>query len=224
MPQVMHVVDGEQMRAAVVIDHALGIAGGAGRVVQRDRVPFVARHLPGERRIAVLDEILVFDLAQPLARAGKFRIVVVDHQRLRLAERQRLLHHLGELAVGDHHLGLAVIELERDDGGIEPGVDGVEHGARHRHAVVAFQHRRRVGQHRRHRVASADAALAQRRGKLPRPRIELAVVPPQRTVHDRELVGKHRRRALQQRQRRQRLEIRRIAVEIGVEGVVMPEA
>ena len=32
-----------------------------------------------------------------------------------LAERQRLLHQLGELAVGDQHLGLAVIELEGDD-------------------------------------------------------------------------------------------------------------
>ena len=150
--------------------------------------------------------------------AGIFRIVVVDHQRLHLAERQRLLHHLGELAVDDHHLGLAVVELERDHGGVEPRVDGVEHRARHRHAVVALQHRRRVGQHRRHRVALADAALAQRRGELARPRIELAVIPPQRAVHDGKLIGKYRRCALQQRQWRQRLKIRRIAVEVGLVG------
>ena len=192
-PAGQHVVDREQMRAAVVIDHALRIAGGARGVVQRDGVPFVVRHRPGKIRIAVLDEILVFDCAEPLARAGKFRIVVVDDQRLHLAQRQRLLHHLGEFAVGDQHLGVAVVELERDDGGVEPRVDGVEHRARHRHAVVAFEHRRRVGEHRRHRVAAADAALRQRRGKPARPRVELPVVPPQRPVHDRKLIGKHRR-------------------------------
>ena len=80
------VADREQVGAAVVIDHALGIAGGAGGVVERDRVPLVARHLPGEVGIAVLDEILVFDRADALARAGIFRVVEVDHERLHLGE------------------------------------------------------------------------------------------------------------------------------------------
>ena len=43
------VADGVQVGAAIVIDHALGIAGGAGRVVQRDGVPLVGRRLPVER-------------------------------------------------------------------------------------------------------------------------------------------------------------------------------
>ena len=213
-----HVADGEQIRAAVVIDHALGVAGGARGVVERDGVPLVVRHRPGEIRIALRDERLVVDPAEPLARAGIFRIVVVDHQRFDLGERQRLLDHPGIFAVGDDDLAFAVVELEGDHRGVEPRVDGVEDGARHRHAVVAFEHRRRVGQHRRHRVAAADAALLQRRGELPRARVELAVAPPQRAVHDRGMIGKHGGRALQQRQRRQRLEVRRVAVEAGFVG------
>ncbi len=109
------VADREQIRAAMVIDHALRIAGGARGVVERDRVPFVVRHLPGEVGIALRDEVLVFDVAEPLAGAGIFRIVVVDHQRLHLGERQRLLHHLGEFAVDDDDLGLGVVEREGDD-------------------------------------------------------------------------------------------------------------
>ena len=70
-------------------------------------------------------------------------------------------------------------------GGIEPRVDGVEHRAGHRHAVVAFEHRRRVGEHGRDRVAAPDAALRQRRGEPARARVELGVAAPQRAVDDR---------------------------------------
>ena len=134
--------------------------------------------------IALRDEVLVLDFAQPLAAARIFRIVVVDHQRLHLGERQRLLHHLGIFAVGDDDLGLAVVEREGDDRRVEPRVERVEHALRHRHAVMAFQHRRRIGEQHRHGVAALDAALAQRRGQPPRARIELGVVAPQPAVND----------------------------------------
>jgi hypothetical protein len=42
-------------------------------------------------------------------------------------------------------------------------------------------------------LAAPDAALLQRRGESPRPRVELPVVPPQRPVNDRKLIGKHPR-------------------------------
>ena len=147
-----------------------------------------------------------------------FGVVVVDHQRLHLGEAQRVLHHLGELAVGDQHFGLGVIELERDHRRIEPRVDGVEHGVAHRHAVMALQHGGRVGEHDRHGVAAPDAALAQCRGETARAGIEVAVAAPQRSMHDGDPVGKHRGGALQERQRRQRLEIGRVTVEIGLVG------
>ena len=34
----------EQVGAAVMVDHAFGVAGGAGGVVDGDGVPFVCRH------------------------------------------------------------------------------------------------------------------------------------------------------------------------------------
>ncbi len=94
----------------MVIDDALRIAGGAGGVVERDRAAFVGRRRPGEVRIARRDEVLVLDLAEPLARPGVERIVDVDDERALLQLRQRRADLRGELAVGDQHLGLAVLE------------------------------------------------------------------------------------------------------------------
>ena len=201
------------MRAAVVIDHALRIAGGAGGVVEADGVPLVVRHVPGVVGIAAGDELLVFDLAQPLAGAGIFRIVVVDHQRLGLAERERLLHHLGEFAVDDDDLGLGMVEREGDDRRVEPRVERVEHALRHRHAVVAFQHGRRIGQHDRDAVAALDAALGQRGSEPARARIELGVRAAQGPVDNGGVGREHGGRALEKAERRQRLEIGRVAVE-----------
>src|SRR3712207_8275458 len=45
---------------------------------------------------------------------------------------------------------------------LSAGVQGVEHGARHRHAVVALDHPRRVRHHDGDRVALADAPLRKR--------------------------------------------------------------
>ena len=64
-----HIAVAHQRRAAMMIDHALGIAGGARGVIQRNRVPFVARHLPGEIRIAACDEGLII-LAQAARRSA----------------------------------------------------------------------------------------------------------------------------------------------------------
>ena len=116
------------------------------------------------------------------------------------------LHGRREFAVDDQDLGLAVVEPEGDDRRVEPRVERIEHGARHRHAVMAFEHRRRVGEHDRDRVAAPDAALRQRRGEPARARVELAVGAPQRAVDDRDRVGEDARRALQECQRRQRLD------------------
>jgi hypothetical protein len=213
-----HVADGEEISAAMVIDHALGVAGRARGVIERDRVPFVVRHRPRKARIARRDEVLVLDRAQPLAGAGEFGIVIVDDQRLHLGKRERLLRELGEFAVGDQHLGVGVFELEGDNGGIEPGVDGVEHCPSHRHAVVAFEHRRRVGEHGGDGVAARDPALGERRRQLPRAGVEIGVAPAHGPMNDRGAVGKHGGRPFQERQRGERLEVRGVAVEISVVG------
>ena len=213
-----HVAHGEQIRAAMMIDDALGIAGRAGRVVERNRIPLVARHLPGELGIAFAEKFLVFEAAQAFACAGEFRIVIVDDQRPGFGAGQRLFHHLGIFAIDDEHFQFGVIEREAENGAIEPRIERVKHGARHRHSVMRFDHRRRIGEHDGDGVAALDAAPRQRRRQLPGARIELPVIPGPRAMHDRGLVRINRGRAFKKRQRRQRLEIRRIAVEIKVVG------
>jgi len=56
---------------------------------------------------------------------------------------------------------------------IKPGVERIEHRARHRHAKMRLHHRRGVGQHHRHRIVLANAMLLQGAGQLPAARIGL---------------------------------------------------
>ena len=177
-----------------------------------------SRQAPREVRVAGGDELLVFGRAQPLAGAGEFGVGVVDHQRPGLGERQRLLHQHGEFAIDDQHLRFGMVELERDDGGVEPRIDGVEHRAGHRHAVVAFEHGGRVGEHGGDGVAALDAALCQRAGKPACARVEVGVAAMEAAMDDRGAIGENRGGPLQERQRRERLKIRRIAIEVDVVG------
>jgi hypothetical protein len=209
-----HIGDREQIGAAVVVDDALGVAGGAGGVVEADRIPLVGRHLPGEIRIALREKRLVFQRSQALARTGIFGIVVIDDERLRLRERQGLLDHLGIFAVGDQHLGFGMVEGEAEDSRIEPGVERVEDGAGHGDPIMGLDHRRGVRQHDRDGIAASDPVLCERRGETAGAGIERGIGPAPCAVHDRRPVGKHRRGALEKAQRRQRLEVRGIAVEV----------
>jgi hypothetical protein len=72
---------------------------------------------------------------------------------------------------------------------IQPGVQRVEHGARHRDAKVRLHHGRRVGQHHRHRVALAHAGFLQGAGQLAAARVHLAPAAPQRAVHHGQPLG-----------------------------------
>ena len=150
----------------MVVDDALRVAGGAGGVIQRDGVPLVVRQAPGEIGIAFVEEGFVILFTETLGT----RIVGiddVDDQRLRpLEQRQGGLDGLQKLRIGDQHLGFAVRQHEGDGLGIEAGVQRIEHGADHRHAEMALEHRRRVGQHDGDGVALADAATLQCGSKL----------------------------------------------------------
>jgi hypothetical protein len=116
---------------------------------------------PGEIGVVAGDEFLVVDVAEPLA--GRGRIDDIYDQRSFVELGQRRLDHRREFAVGQQHLGFAVLEDEGDRVGIEPNVERVEHGARHRHAerrLEAFGH---VGRHDGNRVPAPDTVLRQRR-------------------------------------------------------------
>jgi hypothetical protein len=76
----LDVAERVQVGAAVVVDHALGVSGGARGVVERDRPPFVGRRRPGVIRVALGQQRLVVERAQALAAAlsGGLGIVDVD--------------------------------------------------------------------------------------------------------------------------------------------------
>ena len=166
----------EQVRAAMVVDDALGIAGGARGVVERNRVPFVVRRGALIGFVALGDERLIVESAEPSARTVVFRVVIVDDQRPGLGQLQGRADHARKFAVDNERLGLAMIEHEGDRGRVEAGVERIEHGAAHRHAIVAFEHRRRVGEHDRDRVAADKAALGERGSELLRAGVELSIV------------------------------------------------
>src|SRR5262245_66679319 len=69
-PEGYDVSERVQICAAVVIDYALRVAGRARGVVQRDRLPLVARPPPTKLGIAAGNEVLVLDRAEP-RRAGR---------------------------------------------------------------------------------------------------------------------------------------------------------
>ncbi|KAF1854083.1 hypothetical protein Lal_00005300 [Lupinus albus] len=204
-----------QVGAAVVIDDALRVAGGAGGVVQRDGLPFVGRQGPGVLGTDIADEGLVIAVADQLA-AAVGRIVDVHHRNRCVEQGQRLLRHAGELAVDDQDLRLAMLQDEGDGLGIQAGVDGVQHGAGQRHAEMGLEQFRRVGGQHGDGVAGADAQIGQRRGQTAHADEGLGPGPAHRAVDDGQPVGPHRGGALQEGQRRQGDEIGGVAVEVAL--------
>jgi hypothetical protein len=205
----------------VVIDHALRIAGGAGRVVERDRAAFIGDRAPGKVRIAAGDELFILDPAEALARPAIERIVDVDHQWRFLQPRERRADLGGVFAIGDQHLRLAVLEDIADGRGIEPRVDGVKHRAEHRHAEMHLEHRRHVRQHRRYRLARTH--MVRQRGRKPcDPFAQRPVAQPQVAVYDRKALRMDRGGSRQEGNRRQRREIRRVGLQAGEQAAVAP--
>ena len=220
-----HVGDRVHVGAAVVDDDPLRVAGRARGVVQADRVPLVRGMHVGALRVALVQEVLVADVADRLARAVVLRIVDVDHvgpaRALGDEHVERLSHHRRELAVDDQHLRVGVLQDERDHRRVQPRVDAVEHRARHRHAVVRLDHLRRVRQHDRHRVAFTDLHRLERARQRPRPFVDLPPAAAQRTVDHRASLRVDVGGPLDEAHRRERHEVRRVAVETLAVGVRM---
>ena len=124
-----------------------------------------------------------------------------------------------KLAVRQQDLRLAMLQYERDRGGVEPHVDRVQHAAHHGDAEMGLDHRGHVRQHRRNRVAFLQAAALQRAGEASATLVGFAPAPPDLAVNDGRAIGVDGRRALDEGQRRKRLEIGRIPVESGFERI-----
>ena len=105
------VADRVEVGAAVMRDDALGIAGGARGVAQRNGFPFVGRQPGFDVGIALGDRRLIFDFANAFSAEG--RVVDVDDKGLRtLHQRQRFRDHARKFRIDHNDLGAAMVELE----------------------------------------------------------------------------------------------------------------
>ena len=94
-----------------MIDHALGLVRGAGSVVQRQSIPFVARQRVVANRLCGGEPDLVIRVAEPLAvavRGGQLVIQDVNHLRRLFQLAEGLLDGGREVAVGDQQAAVAV--------------------------------------------------------------------------------------------------------------------
>ena len=182
----------------MVIDHALRIARRAGGVVQRDRVPLVRRRRIGEAGVALGQERFVVEAADPVSRPVIFRIVDIDGQDFASGFGERLPDRARELPVDQNGFRLAVSQHEGDGRRVEADIQRVQHGARHRHAEMAFQHFRRVRGHDGHGIALADAAPGKRARQPVAAFARFLPGEPALPVHDRRMLREHPGGALQE--------------------------
>jgi hypothetical protein len=205
--------DRVQVGAAVVVDDAFRVPRRARGVIQTDGLPLVGGALPGGGGVALGEQRLVLDGADRGALADEERVIDVDEEQVAAEPGDGLAGDGREFRVDEQHLRLAVGQHERERVGVEPRVERVEHRPAHRHAEVRLDHRRRVRQERRHRVASSDAAGPQRAGQPPAASPDLAPRPPQRAVDDRHPVRIDVRRSIEERERRERPVVGLVSVE-----------
>ena len=149
-----HGAHGHQIGPAVMIDHAFGTACGAGGVVQRQAFPFILGHVPGEIRIARLQQRLV-----GLVFAGRRQGIGDLNQGGGRALHLRAggLSQRHELGIDQHDLGTTVIKDIGNGAHVEAGVDGVEHRTAGRHAKMRFGLGRQVGDQRGHNFTRRHA-------------------------------------------------------------------
>ncbi|MCY1428692.1 hypothetical protein D9M71_445860 [compost metagenome] len=106
-----------------------------------------------------------------------------------------------ELAVGDQHLGLAMLQHEGDGLGIQAHVQGIEHSTGHGYAEMRLEHGRGVGQHHCHGVATANATAGQGAGQAPTALVGFLPVAADGAVDDGRVVAVHGSGAFDEAQR-----------------------
>ena len=154
-----------QESAAMVVDDALGIAGGARGVAERRSPPTRRPAAPRRRSGSPCCEqgLVVDDAERARRRAAGSTMSITTARRCTCAS--------AAATTGAHSLSASSTlaspcsRMKAIEAASRRIVERVEHGARHRHAVMRLQHRRRVGAQHRHRVAAPDTQAAQRAGE-----------------------------------------------------------
>jgi hypothetical protein len=160
-----------------------------------------------EVRVAGGEEGLVVGRAEQVAlrRGG---VVDVDDHRAGGGEGEGLGDGGGELAVGDQHLRLGVVEDVGDGLRVEPAVERVQHAAGHRHAEMRLVELGRVGGHDRDGLARGEPGADERRGEAAAAGVSLGPAPAGGAVDHGGAVGKDRRRLAQETDGRKRHVVR----------------
>ena len=190
--------------AAMVVYHAFRVTGGAGGIAQRNRIPFIRRHMPVEGRVAAGYESVVIQIAHLGSGTAEFGVVDINHLRRVVQHANGFVDDVAKLPIGNQHFRLAVLQHEGNGLGIQAGVQGVEYRPQHGDAEMTFQHRRNVWQHGRHGIALADTFVSQRGRQAATTLVGLLPVATQITVNHRRVFRIHAGGAGQEIQRCQR--------------------
>ena len=112
-----------------------------------------------------------------------------------------------------------MVDHERDVGRVEPGVHRVQHRLRHGHAELGVEHGGHVGKHDGNGVVLANSELRKRRCETAGAGVKLRICEGLGAVHNRGVIREDQRGAGQEAQRRQRLMVGCIPVEVLRVGV-----
>ncbi len=156
----LHVGQAGNVRAAMAVHDALGIAGRAGRVKQADRIPFVARARRDKVGVAAVEDRLILFRSYG-GQCGLLRVGDVDHRRRRIHRLEPRCDGFGKPSVSKEGLCLTMLKTKGDRAGIQTEVDRVQHRAEHGDGEMRLKQSRGVGGEDRDRVAIADTAFAQ---------------------------------------------------------------
>ncbi len=193
-----------------MIDDALGIAGRAGRVIDRDRGPFVPRPARARPRRRLLERLFIVE--QP-GRASGWPVACDKDVGVADALAQRRLRKRQQFLLDNHDMTFAVFENGGDRRSIKPRVERVQRPSRKGNAVMRLQQERRVGRQDRDDVAIAYPEIVEKPGQPAYPVGKGRVREPALAVDDRDLSAIGSLAAPQERDRRQRNEVRGVAFE-----------
>ena len=172
-PHLDNLAKGVEVGAAREVLDTLRHAGGAGGVVDGDRIQLGGDGVPVVSRRRGGQELLIL---RPWDAAGPGRLVHHLHKEADAGYRVlELADDRCELRIKDQHFGAGVIE---DIGNLprrETDVDGDKNGADTQRAVVPLQHLRQVGQQEGDAVALRDPGQLERTGQPVHPLAELSV-------------------------------------------------